>query len=76
MAMIAAMKMDLKQEGECKMSDLSTELKYCEDYCPIYNTLKSYNESHQHQIMCLTAMCAHITEICELNREEVQDELE
>ena len=44
--------------------------KYCEDFCPIYDSIKEYNESNLHKIFCNTEFCKHITETYNLNRKE------
>lgn len=46
------------------------EPKYCEDYCPIYEAIRQYNNNNAntHKIYCTTDMCKNITDAYELNR--------
>ena len=44
--------------------------KACEDFCPIYQTIKRYNDNHKHNIYCATEMCQNISIAYVLNKRE------
>lgn len=41
---------------------------HCEDFCPIYQSLKEYNATNRHKICCPTEMCKRVTETYVLNQ--------
>lgn len=45
-------------------------IRYCEDFCPLYQSLCNYNLSHRYTISCDTKMCEKVTEAYILNLRE------
>ena len=46
----------------------NNETKYCEDFCPIYESVERYNKTHENKIYCPSIMCDRITEVYEKNK--------
>ena len=47
--------------------------KSCEDFCPIYEAIRQYNNCHTHNIYCATEMCKNISIAYALNRRETEN---
>lgn len=43
---------------------------YCENFCPIYESITQYNNSHFHKIACPSRMCEVVTTSYVLNKRE------
>ena len=60
----------------CKLSltkEDDENTKYCEDFCPIHDSIREYNAVHEYKICCTTEMCKKIIEAYVLNlRKDVQ----
>lgn len=45
-------------------------IRYCEDFCPLYQSLYDYNLYHMYTISCDTKMCERVKEAYILNLRE------
>lgn len=50
-------------------------IRYCEDFCPLYQSLCDYNLYHRHTISCDTKMCEKVAEAYILNLREAESAL-
>lgn len=49
------------------------EYKFCEDFCPLYEAIEEYNNTHITPICCSRGIdCSYIAEIVKENRERVR----
>ena len=44
--------------------------RYCEDFCPIYQAITDYNNSHRPIISCTSEMCEKMSEAYVLHLRE------
>ena len=50
------------------MNENEDKKQYCDDFCPIYASIREYNNTHENKIFCTTDMCKNVTEAYEANR--------